>query len=310
MSEELQEQEESRATELNVYLGLSGDNHSAVPIILSETRAQQLIQTVKKQFPGPLDVNKGWKMVYEQQIYTENSEDLLSDILPLKKEGLQVRILVNDNAEKLQQMLGNNFMGEETWKKLGVEVPADEIPAMSCELFEKVLEMKHAGKKPVVILDLGMSIEELESHCEEAVIFTGAGNEEKLTAEPCYKESIVTKRWLLLDGSEDGVLPGSRNKTYEEQVRYMKDNYPGFEVGSARELATFYVLHQIESETPLFSATSSPTWGIVKERYHHQQGSFKDKQIALGAGSELGLVVHYSCCRDSHGLFSCFVDGS
>ncbi len=97
------------------------------------------------------------------------------------------------------------------------------------------------------MLDIGMSMEEIEQRSGVRGIdwFSNDRGEgsEKICAEKCYKEEIEGCRWLVIPGSDHGVLPGSRGKGYDDQVSYMQGNCLDSEVGGVRELLTLYVLY-------------------------------------------------------------------
>jgi hypothetical protein len=71
----------------------------------------------------------------------------------------------------------------------------------------------------------------------------------------------------------------------------MEQNYPGYEVGGARELVTLAMLQYLQDGTVLFPGEPW-TFGRCKERY--QTGGWKDSIVVLGGRSSSasgGLVV-------------------
>lgn len=252
-----------------------------------------------------------------EEAYLSQRERLLQEIRErgMTQEMKEQRRMMQ---RELKSILGNNYLGPEAWSRLGVTVNENELPSVSEELLQKVREMQTKGEQPILLLDVGLSLESLEeqSNSEGITLFsTEHGGDTLLRAEACYRKTVPCKRWLLLAGSDYGVLPGSRKKSYVDQVRYMEVNYPGFEVGGVRELVALYLLDQLQPGTHLFPE-GPYTFGRVKEEY--QTGEWKGKRIVLESGDPSGLVVYHSgehawwdsssgLCRYS-GLFCWFRD--
>ena len=162
--------------------------------------------------------------------------------------------------------------------------------------------MQTKGEHPILVLDLGKSIKEMERLCQAkgiTALSTKYGGDEKLRAETCYSAAgPAVPRWLLLPGSDHGVLPGSRDKRYAYQVKYMEANYPGYEVGGARELVTLAMLKYLNDGTVLFPEEPW-TYGRCKEIFQTGEWGGKDWRICLGCnekpaalgGSAAGLVA-------------------
>jgi hypothetical protein len=193
-----------------------------------------------------------------------------------------------------KKMLGNNYLGEEPWGKLDVTVSPQDLPALTDELLSRIKEMQTKGERPLLVLDLGKSIAEMERLCKAKginVLSTENGGDAKLRAETCYQARGTGSRWLLLPGSDHGVLPGSRDRDYDDQVKYMESNYSGYAVGGARELVTLAMLKQIQDGKVLFPAAPY-TFGRCKEQY--QTGGWEGYRVALGASSASGGLFVYS----------------
>ena len=180
----------------------------------------------------------------------------------------------------------------------------------------EIKRLQENKQQPILFLDLGKSIEEIERLCTAksiTVLSTEYRGDEQLRAESYYKATGTNcPRWLLLPGSEHGVLPGSRRKTYDDQVKHMKSNYRGYEVGGARELVTLAMLKYAQDGTVLFPKEPS-TYGRCKEQY--QTGKWLGLQICLGSveassSSGFGGLVVFTSCRlgptPTHGLV-CFL---
>ncbi len=137
-------------------------------------------------------------------------------------------------------------------------------------------------------------------------------NFEDFQQEPYYKAE-EQPRWLLIPGSDNGVLLGSRNMTYAQQVTYMEENYPGFHVGTVRELITVALLKMVQDKTVLFPKNDPLTFGRCQERY--QQNTWQGRGIRVGSNKkdERGVIdgLVFSCFGEhdhnqSEGLFCCF----
>ncbi len=221
-----------------------------------------------------------------EQSGKEEQEKLAKEIRKLEK-GQQLL--------EMKRILGQGYLGEEVWGKLGIEVKEGEIPTVGEELLQQVKALQTRGEEPILVLDLGKSIGELEEKftSEGKTLLKADGDAEKLRAEPCYKETGGGIRWLLLPGSDHGVLPGSSRKTHEDQEKHMKENYPGYEVGGARELVTLYVLHHMETGLYLFPENPD-TWARCKETYQTGEWGGRGWRVALGSSGLGGLVVIYA----------------
>jgi hypothetical protein len=196
----------------------------------------------------------------------------------------------------IKRLLGPNYVGEEAWGKLGIVVT--DLPPVSDKLLAEAKRLQMQGEQPLLVLDLGKSIAEMEGLCtaKSITVLKADGYDKKLRAETFYEAVDVESRWLLLPGSDHGVLPGSRSKTYADQVKYMESTYPGYAVGGARELVTLAMLKQIQDGTVLFP-DEPLTFGRCKEQY--QIGDRKGYQICLGG-------VQHSSSSDFGGLTSYF----
>ena len=242
--------------------------------------------------------------------YREDDTRLLHAILVPEEELTIVKI---SNAARAQELLGDNYIGEDAWKKLGIEDSSlPLLPPLSDEMLAEARRLQELEDEPLLVLDLGKSIAEMEILCtaKDITVLKADGDAEKLRAEACYQARGTGSRWLLLPGSDHGVLPGSRNKTYDNQVKYMESTYPGYAVGGARELVTVAMLKHIQDGTVLFP-TEPYTWGRCKEQY--KTGGWKGDRVALGGNScsaSGGLVIGLNdvvIANDNSGLFCLLV---
>ena len=207
------------------------------------------------------------------------------------------------NSAIAKKMLGANYVGEEAWQQLGIPEEgqeAIELPILSDAMLAEIKRLQTKGEQPILVLDLGKSIEEMESLCKAkgVNVLKADGDDEKLRAEDCYRAPGTGSRWLLLPGSDHGVLPGSRDKTYADPVTYMNSNYGGYEVGGARELVTIAMLKFLQDGTVLFP--SEPwTYGRCKEQFQKAGRGWDGYSICLGGVDSSspsvfgGLVVNY-----------------
>jgi hypothetical protein len=188
-------------------------------------------------------------------------------------------------------------------------VKAMQIPAVTDDLPSRVKAMQTKGEQPIIVLDLGKSIAEMERICtaKSITVLKADGDDEKLRAETCYQAGGTDcPRWLLLPGSDHGVLQGSRDKSYNDQVQYMESNYPDYAVGGVRELVTLAILKQIQDGTVLFPEEPY-IYGKCQEQY--QTGDWKGRRLALGRNSSSnsgGLVVKSGCDDFEQGVSGLF----
>ena len=211
----------------------------------------------------------------------------------------------------VMELLGDNYLGEDAWKKLGIE--DSDIPPLSDAMLAEARRLQMQGEQPLLVLDLGKSIEEIERLCTAKcinVLSKHLEGDSKLRAETFYEALGAGSRWLLLPGSDHGVLPGSRNKNCDDQVKYMESNYPGYALGGVRELVTLAMLKHIQDGTVLFS-DEPYTFGRFQEQY--QTGDWKGRRLLLGsnskndAGSVSGLLVYVSNDNDDSDILGLFV---
>jgi hypothetical protein len=230
--------------------------------------------------------------------YTDTSSCIAT--YNLSKSYLEVLELCNEQLSRDQvlvpKVLGHNFVATKAWRALDVNVLQLTVPELSTQLITEIKRLHQVKQKPLLFLDLGKSIKELEELCKVKAIkiLKADGDDQKLRAELIYQEQGLNIRWLVLPGLEYGILPGSRSKTYQIQIQTMEHNYPGYEIGSARELVQLTILKYLQDGTVLFPSEPS-TYGRCKEVY--QLGNGKEIQITLGNASSSsanfeGLTVH------------------
>jgi hypothetical protein len=292
------------------YLNLASEAHT-IPVDLAHTSVAAFLERIKQQ---ERLVDAGCRFVVREEAYNEADTRPLSDILDaatMHEEPLT--IIKISNAALAQELLGNNYLGAEAWRQLGIELEIN-LPIVSDKLLAKVRRLHAQGDEPILVLDLGKSIEEIERLCQAKsiiVLSTEDEGDKSLRAEAFY-QAVGTgcfPRWLLLPSSDHGVLPGTRKKDYDTQVKHMQTNYPGYEVGGVRELVTLSMLKYAQDSTVLFPEEPW-TYGRCKEEY--QTGDWKGWRVVLGkrfSSASGGLVVDdvVGSAYDSYGLFCLLV---
>ena len=275
------------------YYAMSGDTRT-IKLDSPDRTVGDLIQAIKTK--EGLD-SCYCSLVCGEIVYTQDSIDPVEEILALATTSDEsIQLIKISNTAKAKEMLGDNYIGEDAWKKLDIEVSS--LPPLSDEMLAEAIRLQTKGEEPLLVLDLGKSIEDIERLCRAKgikVLSTEYERDAKLRAESCYQATVKDFRWLLLPGSDHGVLPGSRNKRYADQVKYMESNYPGYAVGGARELVTLAMLKHIQDGTVLFP-NQPHTYGRCKEEY--QTGAWEGRRVLLGNCSASGGLVVNICYGD------------
>ena len=260
------------------YRAMSG-NPGTIKLDSPDRTVGDLIQAIKTQ--EGLD-SCYCSLVCGKTVYNQDSIAPVEEILALATTSDEsIQLIKISNTAKAKEMLGDNYVGEEAWKKLDIEVSS--LPPLSDRMLSEAKRLQTQGEQPLLVLDLGKSIAEMERLCTKGITVFSTEDErypKHLRAETCYQAVGEGSRWLLLLlGSDHGVLPRSRNKNYADQVKYMEANYPGYSVGGARELVTLAMLKHIQDRTVLFPAVPA-TLGNCKEQ--HQTGYLKGYTLCIG----------------------------
>ena len=213
------------------YYAMSGDTRT-IKLDSPDRTVGDLIQAIKTQ--EGLD-SCYCSLVCGEIVYNQDSIDPVEEILALATTSDEsIQLIKISNTAKAKEMLGANYVGEEAWKELDIEVSS--LPPLLDRMLAEARRLQMQGEQPLLVLDLGKSIAEMEQLCTAKgtnVLSTEGEGDERLRAETCYQATVKDFRWLLLPGSDHGVLPGSRSKSYVDQVKYMESNYPGYAVGGA-----------------------------------------------------------------------------
>jgi hypothetical protein len=290
---DMETREESTLIEVR-YLNLAGGEGS-IQVDLAHTSVAEFLERIKQK---ERLVDAGCRLVdARDEVYNEADTRLLGAILDRRTIAEEALTIVKvSNVTIAQALLGANYLGEEAWRKLGIAGEI-ELPTVSDKLLSEVKRLQIRGEQPLLLLDLGKSIEEIEGLCKAkniTAISTKYGGDAKIREEAFYQAPDTDcPRWLLLPGSDHGVLPGSRDKTYANQVTHMQANYPGYEVGGARELLTLSMLKYAKDGTMLFP-DNPYTYGRCKEEY--QTGDWQGRRLLLGeisSSAYFGLVFYF-----------------
>ncbi len=198
-----------------------------------------------------------------------------------------ITLVINHNLNSAQALLGVNYLGLETWEALGLteqEIAAIYLPILTDVMLKEIERLLALGFQPILWLDIGKSIEEVERMAakKQRPLFKEDEDAERLRLESFYKEKgRDCPRWIIVPGSDHGVLQESRNKGYNELAEYMRKSYPGYELGGVRELLNLAMLKYQKDGTVLF--TRDPfTFGRCTDQY--KGGDFPGLHIELGCG--------------------------
>ena len=284
-------------TPMEVSYGyLSGTQRTIRVDDIASISVVTLLENIKAQ-DGIVD--SYCSLVVGECTYDEDDGRRLKDVLDVATiDEAQLSIIVMSNAEKAQRMLGDDYVGLEAWQKFGIseeEIAAVELPTLPDAMLAEIKRLQDLGQQPLLVLDLGYSIADIERLCQAQDINLFSYHADVLRSEACYQNRETdSPTCLLLPGSDHGVLPGSRNKCVADQVQYMEETYPLYEVGGVRELVTIVMLKYIQDGTVLFS-NHPCTLSNCKEYF--EAGHWKGYPIRLGgnkkeaSGSLVGLVV-------------------
>ncbi len=313
LSSELHTQTAFLRSELKAQSALSSELHTQTGSLRSELKSQQGASeqaqsalsselhtqtgSLRSELKAQSALTSELQAIQQTHVSAATIQALIKEQMELAEQERK-REKEKEKEKRLQDLktlLGANYLGEQAWGKLGITVSMKDLPEVADALIKRIKAMQTKGEQPILMLDLGKSIGELEEKFKskgKTLLNTSESysKPENLRAESCYKERGTGKRWLLLPGSDHGVLPGSRYKSYADQVKHMKEHYPGYEVGGARELLTLYMLHHMETGLYLFPEKEPSTWGRCKETY--QVGGWKGRRMILGDSGLGGLVVN------------------
>lgn len=258
---------------------------------------------------------QSFKLLYENLILSECDTRFLTDVVTLAADE-EFTLVINNNLEIAKELLGNNYLGIEAWQQLGLkeeEIHPFDLPMLSKDILAAIERLQGLDQQPILFLDLGYSITAMEKLCKDQsieIFSINAGNLREKLRYHIHKTG--SPRWILVPGSDNGALPGSRTKFYNEQITYMETNYPGYEVGGIRELVTLTILQYVQNREILFARNpctfvrcqnfSQKSWWKVPHiclGYNHKNSSGKVSGLSfvntVGASSSVALFSYLRC---------------
>lgn len=295
------------ATEVS-YTNLSG-NQKTIPVDdVAGISVGAFIKAIKVQAGI---VNSYCNLVVGLEAYEEEDTRPLAALLNVATTSKsQLTVIVMPNVVKAQRLLGDNYLGIEAWQKLGLtaeEREAIEIPTLSDAMLAEIKRLQDLEQQPMLVLDLGDSMATMEKRCAKRdipVLSNYKQRDRRIRQQSYYRTpGPAYARWLLLPGSDDGTLPGSRNKRYDDQVQYQQEHYPGYVVGRIRELVLVAMLQYVQNGTVLWD--HAYTRGRCKEQF--KNGNWQGYSVLfLEPSRDQGGILVFGdvgAAQDIAGLF-------
>lgn len=170
------------------YYSLAGELSSINVTDVSAISVAEFLVMVKRR-EGLTD--SACNIVYGTTVYTEHDHDrmLAEFVNPVAIHAEVLTIIKVPNIAIAQNLLDANYIGLEVYEQLGMSTTAIEaipLPSLSDAMFTEVRRLHELGQRPLLVLDLGKSIAELEALCEARRIHVFRQNAERLRAEACY----------------------------------------------------------------------------------------------------------------------------
>lgn len=176
---------------------------------------------------------------------------------PLSVESLKMKCLIETQIQ--------------AYAKLGIQVAETDIPPITSRILKEMYRLHKRSEQPLLILDLGFSIDTLQ---EPYIAYTDIEGFTPIY-ENCNRQMVIheevmhitrhNSQWILLPGADSGILPGSRNKGYYEQILYMNIHYVDYVAGDAREMVTVAILGALCGKQ-MFPGTPEATAGICSTK--------------------------------------------
>ena len=171
-------------------------------------------------------------------------------------------------------------------------------PPLKQEILEAVQDMKNKGMSPHLVLDAGLSISALDSKLphsgDGSMKFLWGSNRDNEKRASC-STSTRAPQWLLIDTSDHGILPGSRDKNYSAQQAHLATNYPEFREASPGEYVSAVMITAVETREKLLP---SRPWTKARTKDGFGLG-YRDYRVDLGGFGSRGLIV-----SDNHDEFA------
>lgn len=144
--------------------------------------------------------------------------------------------------ENIRSMVGaDKLIDATTWGKMGIHINHQAIPPIPQAMLRTIASMMERKEAPMAILDPGISMVALDEYLKRSsysasIKFKEVKPEEDWH-EQAFAQTTTNYQWIVMPTSDGGILPGTRNTAYTNQVRYMHTHYPKFKVLKGRELA-------------------------------------------------------------------------
>ena len=250
------------------------------------------VQRTICEFYGPLD----WFVLCTTQLLLLSQRwyhQLLASHLQTTSLSFQMQCLIDPQIQ--------------AWRKLEVQILLPDIPPITPQILKEIYRLHKRNEQPVLLLDLGISIDALQ---ERYIAYTNAielaaiyenHNRQITIHEEVMHTTRNSPQWILLPAVDYGILPGSRNKKYQQQVLYMYMNYADYVVGDAREMVTVAMLSYLCGKQ-MFPNAPEETKGRCKTKLENGKSHLPNQRFVLAGNPELpnswgGGGVLLSCCQ-------------
>ena len=206
----------------------------------------------------------------------------------------------NPAIADIAKMIGKDkIIDEQTWSKINVTINKDEIPAITANMLRTISTMLANKEEPILILDPGISMQALD----EKLKASESISLQKFQDHTWYGESFAKThgkvQWIVMPTSDGGLLPGSRNTAYTDQVKYMQQTHPPFSVLKGRELAVAVIGSALVNpdnrllfDRPGDGQNQGKGWGEARcEELWSATGSSSSLGLSMGKFNQAGLQV-------------------
>jgi len=213
-----------------------------------------------------------------------------------------------------QELMGGNFVGQEEWDEVYPGMDIGEVPPLPEYITEGLLNSESVmqGEKwgygaqtrikdthvltliPESLDEVPLTINSFHNELKEA---QSTENKDRLLWELDWHagDPVCNERkrshWMLLSKS---VLPNTLNKTYEDQLKELKQEaYSNYEVPGVREVIVSVLMHYMLTGDKLLGGDHKVTYNRNK---WHPYVMYKDKrasgsQVRVGSFASNGLYV-------------------
>jgi hypothetical protein len=227
----------------------------------------------------------------------------------------------NITESEIKKLMGGRFMGVGEWLKLGKKVnDAPEIRLEMVKYLKLECEVRSNGKKvhethQLVLIPKGVSVEDMHRLCVGKKSDSKMHNfSDKFEGKNAGKEDVWTTKgmeasyWSLMyvgDRSVDnGVIPGSRSKTWDDQVKVFNEvngRIGGvYEIIGAREATLSTLMRYMSTGEKIltWSQSNQPNTGTRTLDHWDKNGWGDGWRVYVGQFDGDGLRVHNLNCGD------------